>query len=54
MKPFFIKLVDKYLEESGVIESRYQIIKNGQYKLTDKLTCKNISEGFIIYEKINL
>ena len=35
-----------------LIENNYKIISNGFLLDTDVLTSKNISEGFVIYEKL--
>ncbi len=51
MKEFFIELIDKY-QKARIIESRYQVMENGQFNEIEKLTPKNISNGFIIYECI--
>ena len=45
-----IKLFQKY----DLIESNYKIIFNGFLLDTDVLTSKNISEGFVIYEKLSV
>ena len=51
MKQSFIQLI-KILEEYNLIDSNYKIIFNGRFHDTDQLTTKNISEGFVVYEKI--
>ena len=59
MKNYFIKLV-KVLKEHGLIESYCQIISNGsKYFVTsiskiEELTSQKISEGFVIYEIIDI
>ena len=59
MKNYFIKLV-KVLKEHGLIESYCQIISNGsKYFVTsiskiEELTSQKISEGFVIYETIDI
>ena len=59
MKNYFIKLV-KVLKEHGLIESYCQIILNGsKYFVTsmskiEELTSQKISEGFVIYETIDI
>lgn len=50
---YFIELV-KILEEYDRIESNSKIIFNGKVHSTDQLTTPNISEGFIIYEKLSI
>lgn len=49
----FIKWIN-LLTESNIIENNYKIIQKGQYHSTKELTINNISEGFILYEKITL
>jgi hypothetical protein len=51
IKQSFIELV-QILKENNLIEANYKIIRNGQFYSTDKLTIHNISEGFVIYEKL--
>lgn len=51
MKKNFIQLV-KVLEEHDLIESDYKIISDGNYYSTDKLNLDNVSEGFVVYEKL--
>jgi len=53
IKEYFLELV-KELEDSNMIESNYKIFIQGSIIPTNKLTSSNISEGFIIYEKLNL
>jgi hypothetical protein len=53
MKKYFIELI-KILKDSNLIEDDYKIFSNGHYHKTQQLTTKNISESFIIYEKISL
>ena len=48
-----IELV-KLLEEHDLIESKYKIIFKGSLYDTQQLTTRNISEGFIIYEKLSI
>ena len=50
---YFIELV-KILEERNFLESNYKIISNGNSHETDQLTTRNISEGFIVFEKLQL
>ena len=52
MKRTFIQLV-KLFEEHSLIESNYTIISDGKVYHTDQLTSNNISEGFIVYEKLS-
>ena len=53
MKTYFIELV-KVLQDHNLIEDNYKIIWNGSFCDTKELNTKNISEGFIIYEKISI
>ena len=52
-KKNFIELV-QILHEYYLIESNYKIIFNGSFLDTNELTIFNISEEFIIYEKISI
>jgi hypothetical protein len=36
-----------------LIENNYKIISNGCYSSTKTLTTSNVSEGFVIYEKLD-
>lgn len=51
IKKDYIELVQE-LKDNGLIESDYQIMVNGSWISTDNLTPSNISEGFVIYERI--
>ena len=51
MKEHFIQSI-KLFQQYDLIENNYKIISNGFLLDTDVLTSKNISEGFVIYEKI--
>jgi hypothetical protein len=42
------------LKEYDLIESNYKIISNGSFLDTNELNISNISEGFVIYEKISV
>jgi hypothetical protein len=53
IKKIFIELV-QILQEYDLIESNYKIISNGVFLDTNELTISNISEGFVIYEKISV
>lgn len=53
IKKFFLELV-MILKESDLIQSNYKILSNGKFQDVDELTLKNISEGFIIYEKLSI
>lgn len=51
IKKSFLTLVQS-LEDSGFIQSNYKIILNDSYHDIDKLTVKNIDQGFVFYEKL--
>lgn len=53
IKNYFIQVIQR-LKEDDLIEDNYKIIRSGHLFNTNKLTSKNINEGFIIYEKLNL
>ena len=53
IKREFIQWV-KLLTESNIIENNYKIIQKGRYSSVKQLTIDNISEGFVIYEKIHI
>jgi hypothetical protein len=53
MKRIFLQLV-KVFEEYDLIESHYKIIHDGYNHTVEELTIRNISEGFIIYEKLSI
>ena len=53
MKRTFIQLV-KLFEEHSLIESNYTIISDGKVYHTDHLTSSNISEGFIVDERLSI
>ena len=53
MKTYFVELV-KVLQDHNLIEDNYKIIWNGSFYDTKELNTKNISEGFIIYERISI
>jgi hypothetical protein len=53
MKEHFIQSI-KLFQQYDLIENNYQIISNGFFLDTDVLTISNISEGFVIYEKLSL
>lgn len=52
IKRYFIELV-KVLQEYDLIESNYKIISDGYYHSVQELNIQNISEGFVLYEKIS-
>lgn len=53
IKRYFIELV-KVLQEYDLIESNYKIISDGYYHSVQELNIQNISEGFVLYEKISI
>jgi len=53
MKKYFIQLIKKF-EEDDLIDSNYKIIDKSKVYHTDEITTSNISEGFIVYEKLFL
>lgn len=53
IKKYFIQLVQLF-KEHDLIEHSYKIIFNGHYYSTKELNTRDISEGFLIYEKWNL
>jgi uncharacterized membrane protein len=52
IKQYFIDAV-QFLQTCNLIENQYQIISDGIFKSVSKLTTRNISEGFVIFEKIH-
>jgi hypothetical protein len=53
IKKSLIELL-KLLEEYHFIESKYKIISNGSFHHIQELTTRNISEAFVIYEKLSI
>ena len=53
IKRDFIQLI-KVLEKHQLIESKYKIISKGRFLDTPELTVRNISEGFVVYEKLSI
>jgi hypothetical protein len=53
IKRNFIKLV-KVFEEHDLIEPNYKIIYEGYYHSVEESTIHNISEGFVLYEKLSI
>ena len=47
------KLVHLF-KEQDFIEDNYKIISNGHYYFTKEFNTYNISEGFVIYEKLSI
>lgn len=52
-KEFFIQLVE-IIQEFDFIEAKYKIFSDESCYYTNKLALKNISEGFVIYEKLSI
>lgn len=53
IKNYFIQLIQR-LKEYNLIESNFKILQDGNFFKTPELTSKNINEGFVIYEKLNI
>jgi hypothetical protein len=53
IKKYFIQLVQE-LKNNDFIEPDHKIISDGSWISVDELTSSNISEGFILYEKLSL
>jgi hypothetical protein len=53
IKRYFLHLVQE-LKNNDLIELNYKIISYGSWISVDELTSSNISEGFILYEKLSL
>lgn len=51
IKKYFIELVEKF-KEADLIESKYKILTYEGFRETKRLTPKNISKGFLVYEKL--
>ena len=51
IKKYFIQLVQLF-KEHDLIENNYKIISNGHYYFTKEFNTRDISEGFVIYEKL--
>lgn len=52
IKRYFIDAV-QILWNCNLIKNRYQIISDGKFKSINQLTLRNISERFLIHEKIH-
>ena len=52
IKKYFIQLVQLF-KDHDLIEDNYKIISNGHYYPTKEFNTRDISEGFVIYEKLN-
>jgi hypothetical protein len=53
IKKYFIQVIE-LLQNYDLIEDNYKYVSQGKIYKTSKLDVKNISEGFILYEKLNL
>lgn len=53
IKKLFLQFVG-FLKEHDLIESNYKIISDGYYHSVQELNIHNISEGFILYEKLSI
>lgn len=51
IKKYFIQFI-QCLQDSDLIEPTYKIFSDGKIIMTDQLNTKNISEGFIVTEKL--
>lgn len=51
IKRYFIQLMEIF-EEHKLIESSYQVLVDDKVYHVDKLLPKNISQGFIVFEKL--
>ncbi len=50
---YFIQLVQLF-KEHDLIQDNYKIISNGHYYFTKEFNTHDISEGFVIYEKLSI
>lgn len=53
IKKYFIQIIE-LLQNYDLIEDNYKYMSQGKIYKTSKLDVKNISEGFILYEKLNI
>lgn len=53
IKKYFIEVIE-LLQKYDLIENNYKYISQGNMYKTPKLDVKNISEGFILYEKLDI
>ena len=53
IKKYFIRLIQIF-QEYELLDPDYKIISNGKLYDTDQLTSNNLSEGFIVYERISI
>ena len=52
-KKYFIEVIE-LLQKYDLIENNYKYVSQGNMYKIPKLDVKTISEGFILYEKLNL
>jgi hypothetical protein len=52
IKKEFIQIVE-FFQTQKLIENNFKVLSNGSYRSVEKLTIQNISEGFLIYEKLD-
>lgn len=52
IKNELLKAVE-YYSKVQLIDQKFQIIEGQEFKSVEELTLQNISQGFVIYEKIN-
>lgn len=53
IKKEFIERIND-LQELNIIQKKYEIFKDGSIFSTNELTTQNISEGFVIFEVLEL
>lgn len=53
IKKYFIQLVQLF-KEQDLLKYSYKIISNGRYYFTKEFNTYDISEGFVIYEKLSI
>lgn len=53
IKAYFIEVV-QILKQQDIIDDNYKTISKGRFYSTKELTISNISEGFVIYEKLSI
>ena len=53
IKNYFIQII-QLLKEYDLIENNYKLIQDGHIINTNKLTSKNINQGFILCEKLDI
>ena len=53
IKKYFIEVIE-LLQNYDLIEDNYRYMSQGKIYKTLKLDVKNISEGFVVYEKLNI